>query len=138
MRTPVRFAVVAMVANMILNLTLVWPLAHAGLALATSLAACLNAGLLLRGLLRGGAYRPLPGWRSLLARTALAVAVMAGALLWASPGLPQWLDWGTWERAGRLAALIGLGIAAYFVTLLAGGMRPRDFGSPGRAPRPPR
>jgi putative peptidoglycan lipid II flippase len=39
MKTPVRFGIYAVVANMILNLVLVFPLAHAGLALATSLAA---------------------------------------------------------------------------------------------------
>jgi putative peptidoglycan lipid II flippase len=133
-RTPVRFAVIAMVTNMVLNLTLVWPLAHAGLALATSLAACLNSGLLLRGLLRDGSYRPLAGWRALLLRTALGVAVMAAGLVWASAALPQWLAWGTGERVWRLAALIGLGIAAYFLTLFAAGMRPGDF----RAPGPPR
>ena len=53
MRTPVRIAVVAMVTNIVLNLTLVVPLAHTGLALATSLAAFVNAGLLLWHLQRG-------------------------------------------------------------------------------------
>jgi putative peptidoglycan lipid II flippase len=131
----VRFAVIAMVANMALNLTLVWSLAHAGLALATSLAACLNSGLLLRALLRDGAYRPSPGWRTLLARTAVAVAVMGALLLWASPDLQEWLAWGSWERAWRLGGLILAGIAAYFAALLAAGMRPRHFRSP-RASRP--
>ena len=46
MKTPVRVAVVALVANVVLNLVLVFPLRHAGLALATSLAAYLNAALL--------------------------------------------------------------------------------------------
>ena len=46
MRTPVRIGVIAMVANMIFNCILIWPLKHAGIALATSLSALLNMGLL--------------------------------------------------------------------------------------------
>jgi len=63
MTTPVRIAVIAMTANMVFNLILVWPLAHAGLALATALSAWMNASLLLlRGLYREGVFRPLSGW----------------------------------------------------------------------------
>ena len=42
--------VIAMLVNMGLNIALIFPLQHAGLALATSLSAYLNAFLLLRGL----------------------------------------------------------------------------------------
>lgn len=45
--TPVRVAFVAMVCNLVLNLVLVGPMQEAGLALATSLAAVVNLGLLL-------------------------------------------------------------------------------------------
>ena len=45
-KTPVKVGIIAMVANMLFNLLLIWPLAHAGLALATALSAFLNAGLL--------------------------------------------------------------------------------------------
>ena len=59
MRTPVRIGIIAMVANMLLNAAFVFPLmwwlnlGHVGLALATSVAAWLNAMLLYRGLRRG-------------------------------------------------------------------------------------
>lgn len=46
-RTPVRVAIICMVTNMVLNLLFIIPLKHAGLALATSLSAFLNTGLLL-------------------------------------------------------------------------------------------
>ena len=55
-----RIGIIAMVANMIMNLIFVVPLhfylglGHVGLALATSLAAFVNAGLLYRGLRREG------------------------------------------------------------------------------------
>ncbi len=45
-KTPVKVGIIAMIANMVFNLILIWPLAHAGLALATALSAFLNAGLL--------------------------------------------------------------------------------------------
>ncbi len=49
-RTPVRIAMICMGANMVMNVVLMWPLQHVGLALATSLGGFLNAGLLLRAL----------------------------------------------------------------------------------------
>ncbi|MBF0212431.1 MAG: murein biosynthesis integral membrane protein MurJ [Magnetococcales bacterium] len=51
-RTPVRIAMICMGANMVFNVLLMFPLQHAGLALATSLAGFLNAALLLRALRR--------------------------------------------------------------------------------------
>src|SRR5690606_12674481 len=60
--TPVKIGVVAMVANMILNIAFVLPLlrlelGHMGLALATSASAFLNAGMLFWGLRRTGVFR---------------------------------------------------------------------------------
>ena len=46
LRTPVRIGIMAMIANMVFNFILIWPLEHAGIALATSLSAFLNAGFL--------------------------------------------------------------------------------------------
>jgi len=45
-KTPVKVAVLAMIANILLSMILMGPLAHGGLALASSLAAMLNIGLL--------------------------------------------------------------------------------------------
>lgn len=64
MRTPVLIGIKAMVANMVLNLLfvvplhLLWQVGHAGLSLATTCSAYLNAGLLLSGLMRRDIYRP--------------------------------------------------------------------------------
>lgn len=49
-RTPVRMAVISIIANIVLGIILMGPLAHGGLALATSLASMLNFGLLIRAL----------------------------------------------------------------------------------------
>ncbi len=126
-RTPVRFAVIAMLTNMVLNIILVFPLAHAGLALATSLAAWLNASLLFRGLRRSEVYRPRSGWGSLLLRALIACAVMGGVLWWGGDGLAGWLQLGRWERTVQLVGWILAGMAAYFASLLALGIRLRHF-----------
>ncbi len=126
-RTPVRIGVVAMLTNMVLNLLLVFPLAHAGLALATSLSAFVNAGLLLRILLRSGVYRPLPGWGILLLRVGLAVLAMCLLLYWGSPGLAAWQARDALGRAAWLGLWIGAGSATYLLCLPLLGLRPRHM-----------
>ena len=118
-RSPVRIGVLAMLVNMAITLVLIWPLKHAGLAAATSLAAYLNAILLLRGLLRSGAYRPLPGWGVFLARIAIATAVM-GSLLWLGTGsVDAWLARGAAGRLTQLALWVAAGGISYGAVLLA-------------------
>lgn len=133
-KTPVKIGIIAMLANMALNVTIVVPWVmlelpgpHAGLALATGLSALLNAGLLLRGLRRSGIYRPHNGWRAFLIQVAVAGLAMSLALWFATPALEHWGQWPAMERVTRLLSLIALGSAAYGATLLALGVRPRQF-----------
>ncbi len=126
-RTPVKIGVIAMAANMVLNLALIFPLQHAGLALATSLSAYLNAWLLLRGLRREKAYQPLVGWRRLGVQVVLAVSVMALLLFWLSPDLAGWLEASRGQRILWLAGLIAAGGLSYFVVLFTAGLRPREL-----------
>jgi putative peptidoglycan lipid II flippase len=126
-RTPVRIGIIAMVANMVFNLLLIYPLQHAGLALATSLAAYLNALLLLRALRGQQIYRPATGWAILLIRV-IGAGILMGALLW-------WLApptgaWTVAARADRVVWLLGLvvaGAVGYFAALLVLGWRPREL-----------
>jgi putative peptidoglycan lipid II flippase len=81
-RTPVAVGVGAMGLNVILSLLLIAPMAHAGLALANTLATTIEMGLLCWFL-----TRRLQGldWRTLgltAAKASLAAAVMAAPLLW--------------------------------------------------------
>jgi len=126
-RTPVKIGVIAMAVNMVLNLVLIFPLQHAGLALATSLSAYLNAFLLLRNLRREDAYSPSPGWGRLAVQVGAAGLLMAVALVWASPELGSWVEADRLRRVGMLAGLIGLGAAVYFAVLLVSGVRLRDL-----------
>jgi putative peptidoglycan lipid II flippase len=126
-RTPVRIGVIAMAANMVFNLALIWPLQHAGLALATSLSAYLNAYLLMRMLRRGKAYVPTAGWGRLALQVAVAATAMTVLLAWFSPELRAWLDAGRLQRVGMLAGLIVLGAVTYFGVLLLSGLRLRNL-----------
>lgn len=133
-KTPVKIAITAMVSNMVLNLAFVSTLLaigfagpHTGLALASSAAAYINAGLLYRMLRKQDAYRPEPGWGRVVLAVTMACAVMVGLLFWQYDDMASWVDAPASVRAARLAILIGLGAAAYGLTLFAGGLRPRHL-----------
>jgi putative peptidoglycan lipid II flippase len=87
-RTPVKAGLAAMLANLGLNLALVWPMAEAGLALSTSLSAVLQLGLLVGffarrfGALHWGELASTI--RTTLTATAAMLAV-GGGVLWLSP-----------------------------------------------------
>jgi len=123
-KTPVRIGVIALGANILLSLALIYPLRHVGLAGAVSLAAWVNAALLYVRLRREGVYRPVPGWSPFLARVVLATAVMVFALAWGAGGLDAWLSPPPSERAARLAFWILGGVLVYGAALVLSGMRP--------------
>lgn len=133
-RTPVRFGVYAMVSNMLLNIAFVVPMAmagvkgpHAGLALATGLAAFINAGLLFRQLRKDGVYHAEHGWAFFALRILIANGAMVAFIVWGSEDLLQWVGWHTMERVWQLAGLIVGAAAIYVLTLLLLGIRPRQM-----------
>ena len=138
LRTPVRYGIWAMAANMLLNLLLVavlmraFGIGHAGLALATSLSAWFNAGLLWRGLLRAGVYRFDALWRRCLPAMALAVTGLLAVLFWVTPAAPFWLAASAPTRALCMAGLCALGLLVYAATLRLAGLRLVEL----RAPEP--
>ncbi|MDF2489214.1 MAG: rane protein, partial [Pseudomonas sp.] len=126
-RTPVKIAVFTLVSTQLLNLVLVGPLQHAGLALAISIGACLNAGLLYWKLRQQQLFQPQPGWALFLLKLVLAVSVMSAVLLVGMHYLPAWEEGVMLERFVRLGALILAGVVTYFGCLLLCGVRPRHF-----------
>jgi putative peptidoglycan lipid II flippase len=127
-RTPVKIAIVVLVLTQAMNAVFVPQIAHAGLTLSIGLAALVNASWLFVGLRRRGSYRPLPGWRAFLVRCIVASAAMGAALWWAQRHV-DWVGlkplWG--QRAAWLALFIAAAIVLYFATLLASGMKLRQF-----------
>ncbi|CAB1057849.1 Peptidoglycan lipid II flippase MurJ [Olavius sp. associated proteobacterium Delta 1] len=115
-RTPVRIAIISIIANIFLGVILMKPLAHGGLALATSLASMLNLGLLMLALrTRLGSL----GWINIAhsaAKTFFSSLVM-GTVVWATTRFFIPLEGRT--TSGLLvgvAASIGIGLCIYAVT----------------------
>jgi putative peptidoglycan lipid II flippase len=131
-RTPVRIAIIVLVATQLLNLVFVPLFGHAGLALSIGLGALVNAGWLLFGLRKKGLYVPNAGWRVFLLRVGVASAVLAGALAAAAARI-DWIGLHAQPgvRAATMAAVL-LGVAAlYFAVLALLGLRPRHFARQG-------
>jgi putative peptidoglycan lipid II flippase len=138
-RTPVRIAIIAMVVNLALNLILIWPLQHVGLALATALAAWLNAALLAGGLRRRGHLTIDARLRGRLVRI-VGVTVIMTAVLWVARdafAAVSWLD----TRGARIAALAGLvvlGLVVYGAAAqISGAMRLAELRTLLRRPGSP-
>ena len=133
-RTPVRIGLIALAVNFGLSVALAWGLVrmgydgtHAGLALAVSVAAIVNAWLLYRGLRRDGIMLVSTGWGALLGRVLAATAAMSAVLWYLDRPLDWWLESGGWERSLWLAALVGAGAVVYFLVLWMLGSRPAHF-----------
>jgi putative peptidoglycan lipid II flippase len=126
-KTPVRFGIITLIANMVLNLCLVWHFQHVGLALATSLAAFLNAGLLWMGLVRTGHFRLPDGWWKFVMRLCIANGLMLWFLLWCLPDQTGWFAMAFWQRLGWMLTICVGGAVVYGATLLASGMRLKEL-----------
>ena len=126
-RTPVKIALISLVATQAMNLAFIGWIAHAGLALSIGLAACLNAGLLFRGLRQREIYTPQAGWTGFFLRLSAALTLM-GAALWLSMGPAEsWLHMNLGARVLYLAVLVVVGATTYFATLWTLGFRLGDF-----------
>jgi len=80
-KTPAKMAVYSIIANLVLGIILMGPLAHGGLALATALSSMLNLGLLLVILKRKlGSL----SWRSISVSTCKTTlsSIIMGAIVW--------------------------------------------------------
>ena len=144
MRTPVRIGVIAMVSNMFLNLLFVlplhhyWQIGHVGLALATSVSAFLNAGLLWYALRKKAIYLPSGLWLRFMAILIAAVAAMLAVLILVANQFDAlntlvWQQLGWWQRCGAVAIICSCGFAVYIAVLWLGGMRPSDLRGPAKA-----
>ena len=122
LQTPVRYGIWAMIASLALNVLAI-PLAHAGLALATSLGAFINAVLLLSKLRRAKVYRPEQGWWFFGLRVTLSSAMMAFCLCY-FVDFNAWQHWGSLDRVVNLVKWVGVGGLVYLAGLVASGLRP--------------
>jgi len=114
-RTPAIMAIISIIANIILGVILMKPLAHGGLALATSLASILNLGLLVHAL--RARLGPLD-WKNIAqsAGRAFFSSLGMGGIVWATAGTLMPLENRTSAGLlGGVVASIGIGLCIYGV-----------------------
>ncbi len=154
-KTPVRAGIVAMIANMVMNVVFVallfslwhtpdvldqsrggdgWldaiakvPGLHMGLALASALASYLNLAQLWIGLRRDGIYVGQPGWASHLTRLGVSSVVMVAVIVACLVVWPDWSAWDTATRVVRLGIVIAAAGGAFVAVLFATGFRIGDL-----------
>lgn len=123
-RTPVRFALIALSCNLGLNLTLLavatfyhLPASHAGLALATSLAAYLNAFLLWRRLVQLSIFPEAKQIQWLAIKIAVITFLLGSLLVFLSASFEAWLSYSNMTRLSYLLGLIILTLMLYAISL---------------------
>lgn len=118
-RTPVRFATISMVVNLVLNLAFIVPLRHVGPPLATAIASSVNVALLWRTLARRGqfvadAQLKRRAWRLLVA------ALLMGVALWFANDLFRPYTTGaSLQRWGAMLVLVASGGIVYAAATFA-------------------
>jgi putative peptidoglycan lipid II flippase len=131
-RTPMNFAIISVVVNIAASLILSRSIGHVGIAVATSLAAWVNATLLGLTLSRRGDYRPDSRLVRRLPRIILASLIMGAALLAGYWAFADFYAIGTtiWRKLSALLVLVIGGIAVYFLAAqLTGAMSLREMRS---------
>lgn len=126
-KTPVKVGALVMVVNSLLCLLLIWPLAHAGLALASALAGYVNCAVLLFLLKRRGIYQPMAGWFKFILQLAIANIAVAVYLLLMTGSVSFWLAQSPLLRLTWLLAHVTVAVVIYLVSLYVTGMRPAQF-----------
>ncbi len=127
LKTPVRFGIYCMVANMVFNLVLAIPFGYVGLAIATAMSATMNAALLYWKLQQLKVYHLSKNCLLFLLRVSVAVVVMVVVIKLLLMPVDQWLLLTTLERAYELATVILIGFAAFAIALLLLGVRKSAF-----------
>jgi len=136
-KTPVRYATISMVVNLVGNLALIVPLEHMGPPLATAIASTVNVALLYRMLVKRGHFVADARLRRRAPRLALA-AVAMGVVLWLTQGLLTPYVHGTWlVRIAALTVLVSAGCLVYgAATILLGAFSRDDLAFLRRRRRP--
>jgi putative peptidoglycan lipid II flippase len=133
-KTPMKIAIISMVAKIIVTLVLVlsmlhfsYEAPHVGLALATALSALFQSWLLYRGLVKDGIYTPDPGWFLYLLKIGLACTVMGVVLYYGVEDVFLWAKWSVYQRAFNILLWVGAGTGVYLLVLLITGVKIKEL-----------
>lgn len=129
-KTPVKIGIIAMLVNMFFNLILFYPLEHVGLALATAIAALVNALLLFVTLYKSGSFKADSQWKAWLLKLLLANLALVVFISIFMPDIEIWQSWGLWQRAFEMLQLIVGCLLVYFCSLVLCGVRMKDIRHP--------
>jgi len=118
-KTPMIYAAMSAVINLLLGLVLFFTLGFWGLAVATSIAGWINVFFLTRALLRSGDFTPDARLKSRLPRIAAASLLMGGAVWALSAHFMPELGTGFAKNYLLLALVSGAGLVFYAACALA-------------------
>jgi len=127
-RTPVRYATISMVVNLVLNLILIVPLQHMGPPLATAIASTVNVALLYHTLRKRGQFVPDAQLTRRAPRLLVAALVMGGVMFFLNDLFAPYVSGSNLARWGAMAVLVGTGTVVYALAVFAtGALRPADI-----------
>lgn len=130
-KTPVKYGIWCMVANMGFNLAFVIPLGYElgfiGLAMATSASALLNVILLYQRLHKDAVFRISKGTLWFIIRVALVSAVMGYSVYQLDIPISEWALLTLDARILMLTKLLAVAVAVYLAGLLLLGIRPKHL-----------
>jgi putative peptidoglycan lipid II flippase len=125
-KTPVKFAVLALIVNVVLNLSLIGPLGHVGLAAATAIAAWVNVICLYAGLRYRGHFDIYGKTAKTILKCVMAAIIMGLLIQYLTAALT---DQGL-SAVIAMGITVGAGAMTYFVILwLVRGFRTNDIRS---------
>jgi len=120
-RTPMRFAMISIAVNLVLNLAFILPLKHVGPPLATALASTVNVWMLYHTLKKRGHFESDRRLRRRVPRLALAAGVMGIALYFFAPLVDPYMAGSIVRRFAALIVLVGAGAAVYAIACFVTG-----------------
>jgi len=121
-KTPMRFAMISIAVNLVLNLALILPLRHMGPPLATALSSTVNVWMLYHELKKRGHFESDQRLRRRVPRLIVAAAIMGVALYFFAPLVDPYLTGSIVRRTSGLVVLVGAGAAVYGIAcFLTGG-----------------
>lgn len=124
-KTPVKYGIWCMLANMLFNIVLAIPFGYVGLALATALSATMNAALLYFKLKQLQVYQLTSATGVFIGKIILATFALLLAIYLLNPSTSVWLEKTILAKILLLTELIAVGATTFFLSLLLMGVRPK-------------
>ncbi|KOR33159.1 hypothetical protein TI05_02795 [Achromatium sp. WMS3] len=122
-KTSTRIALVTGMCHILLGIVLIIPLAHLGLAWASTVAANIYGMLLWRGLIRDRLYKLNSSWMQLVLRVGCASACMGLFIIFGEAISVNWLEFNTIQSIKTLTVYILGSMVIYIVVLFGIGFR---------------